>query len=85
MTLQVVRAFPAFSQLLSRLHLQLSPGKSQALTFIKPRELKSKPMMQVNGVNVYHVPTLKLLDITIDEHQSCIPHIKAFKIKLLNY
>lgn len=80
--LAAARALTAFYQLITRLHLQLSPGKSQELTFAKPHKLIRRPVMRIDGVSVKHVHHLKLLGITIDEHRSWTEHVNTLRTKL---
>lgn len=76
------RALAAFHSLLTSLHLKLSPGKSQELMFAKPRLLKRKPIMRIDGKSIKHVNFLKVLGITIDNNLSWTSHVNELKLKL---
>lgn len=84
---EAARAFPLFPQLLARLHLQLSTGKSQDLSFAKPHDLQRPPMMRIDGERIKHLQKLTFLGLTIDKRKSCTEHFNNSRerfVKLYN-
>lgn len=73
-------ALTVISAFLKKHNLQLSPGKSQTMTFSTPR-LQRDPIMRIDGKSLLHVKHITLLGVTIDSNRNWIPHLNLLKTK----
>lgn len=83
--LEAAQVLPVFCQLLECLHLILSINKFQALGFGKPPLPKRKPTIKIYCTSVRHVPNLKFLCISIDQHCNWFSRINQLILKLINF
>lgn len=70
-----ISALVILFQPMEPLYRQLSDAKTQALTFAKPRKLKRKQAIIINGISARHVLYSNLLDLTVNQQQNWFAHI----------